>query len=203
MLLSPVNLIHSITAHFYQSYQNIIFSNSVHSPGSIPETLPGFQETDYNKHSVAFSTLPTHSLHIAVGSSIFNIQPRTKSIMVRVAILASLGLSLGGVCYAAVIDGRETDILDDATVAETANEVEPFRLAARNVIKTDPEKIDGGVYVDWEDGSTAKMMATRQCIVGDGPAYFAVNSIGYFARDACNTVMNGHHGNGEALQPPG
>ncbi|KAL8857393.1 MAG: hypothetical protein Q9178_006020 [Gyalolechia marmorata] len=121
--------------------------------------------------------------------------------MVRLALLGYLGLSLSAISSAAVVDGREPDILDNATFADTPDDLAPFRLAARNVITSKVEDIPGGINVNWTD--THNMTAKRQCIVGEHPAYFAISDIGYFIKDACNTVMNGHQGKGELYQPPG
>ncbi|KAL8656041.1 MAG: hypothetical protein Q9210_000529 [Variospora velana] len=121
--------------------------------------------------------------------------------MVGLSFLGALGLSLSGICSAAVVDGRESDMLDDAAFASPADDVAPFRLSARNKITSKVEEIPGGINVNWTDA--VNMTAKRQCIVGEHPAYFAVSDIGYFARDACNTVMNGHHGKGEESQIPG
>ncbi|KAL8645216.1 MAG: hypothetical protein Q9210_006835 [Variospora velana] len=119
--------------------------------------------------------------------------------MVRLALLASLGLSLSGMCSAAVVDGR--DPLDGTTFASPADHVAPFQLSARNIITSKVEMIEGGINVNWTD--SRNKIAARQCIVGEGPAYFPIQNIGYFATDACNAVMPGRHGNGGELQPPG
>lgn len=123
--------------------------------------------------------------------------------MVRLALLGSLAVSLSGLSSAAVIDGRDPKV-------DGGDDLQPFMLRARNILKarntinSDVVDINGGINVNWtDDATTTNMTAKRQCIVGEGPAYFPVNNIGYFARDACNTVMNGHHGAGEANQLPG
>ncbi|KAI4089872.1 MAG: hypothetical protein LQ348_005683 [Seirophora lacunosa] len=121
--------------------------------------------------------------------------------MVRLTLLASLGLSLSAIGSAAVVDGREPDNLDDATFADTADDVVPFRLTSRNKITSKVEDIGGGINVNWTD--THNMTAKRQCIVGENPAYFAISDMNYFIKDACNSVMNGHHGKGERYQQPG
>ncbi len=121
--------------------------------------------------------------------------------MLRLALLGYLGLSLSAISSAAVVDGREPDTLDDAAFADTPNDLVPFRLASRNVITSKVEDIPGGINVNWTD--THNMTAKRQCIVGEHPAYFAISDMGYFIKDACNTVMNGHQGKGELYQPAG
>ncbi|KAI4274307.1 MAG: hypothetical protein LQ337_004036 [Flavoplaca oasis] len=121
--------------------------------------------------------------------------------MVPIALLGSLVLSLSAIGSAAVVDGREPDTFDDVAFADTADDVVPFSLYSRNVITSKVEDIPGGINVNWTDAHN--MRAKRQCIVGEHPAYFAISDMNYFIKDACNSVMNGHHGKGEALQQPG
>ncbi|KAL8888861.1 MAG: hypothetical protein Q9205_003364 [Flavoplaca limonia] len=121
--------------------------------------------------------------------------------MLRLALLGALGLSISAIGSAAVVDGREPDTLNDVAFADTVDDVVSFRLASRNVITSKVEDIPGGINVNWTD--THNMTAKRQCIVGEHPAYFAISDMNYFIKDACNSVMNGHQGKGEAYQLPG
>ena len=132
--------------------------------------------------------------------------------MYQLAIVRALAvLSLGSLCSgAAVINQRDDDLLNEASFKDVSSSIQPvvnkrddhtFDLSARNVIKSDTTEIPGGIAVNWT--ASTNLTSKLTCITGDDPAYFATSNIGYFAVDACNTMMNGRHGPGLEFQPPG
>lgn len=109
--------------------------------------------------------------------------------------LGFLALSVGGICNAAVVDTRETDIINYAGPSNALDLAKrtatAIGLAARNKITSKVEVIKGGLNLNWTLPESGNVSAERQCIVGEHPAWFSISDIGYFTRDACNTVMSG------------